>query len=100
MSGLGILSVIEMFRQQLCRLKTPLNLLDDYAKSGRKDFLKLAMQTHQEVLDTIGSRLPEDVVERRASLNLGGLIHFRIRVASRITSTQNNMNTIAANCGC
>ena len=46
------------------KLREALNLLDDYAKTGSDTFLKLAMQAHQDVVDAIGSRAPEQVEEK------------------------------------
>ena len=48
------------------KLREALNLLDEQDKTGSEILLELALRKHQGVVDAIGGRRPEDVVERAA----------------------------------
>lgn len=45
------------------KLREALNLLDEFDKTGSEILLELALRTHQEVVDAIGSRPPEKIEE-------------------------------------
>ena len=45
------------------KLREALDVLDEYEKTGSEILLELALRKHQDVVDAIGSRLPEKVQE-------------------------------------
>lgn len=45
------------------KLREALNLLDEYDKTGSEILLELALRKHQDVVDAIGRRRPENVEE-------------------------------------
>ncbi len=46
------------------KLREALNLLAEYDKTGSEILLELVLQKHQDVVDAIGKRLPEEVQEK------------------------------------